>query len=349
MKKEKRDTHYFNPQIAKHFGLNAAVVFHNIEYWVTANREQKRKDNFKNGMYWTYNTVKTYSDTMFYLTENQIRTALDLLRQDGILYKNCFNKNAHDRTAWYSVNYKRYNEILGKNLCDSSQMDLGCNPNGNEPQPKCLITDIETNEKSNKENTCSLSKKISKTSENQISNTVKENEILLKPPVPAAPFLEKQTNFETDLKSTNKNVVPNPKQTEAELESTNVSKVECIYTKNIESVISVFNGLSSQNLSANTKAYQNLITKCLKTFSKKELKDGSALEAITRMLELKKSHTKTDSKIFFQEQYFRISTLFAKANFSKYLIELEESEAVKVVAKKDSIQKSESNHKNIFR
>ena len=49
------------------------------------------------------------------------------------------------------------------------------------------------------------------------------------------------------------------------------------------------------------------------------------------MMEMKLKHTEPNSPIYFQRSYFRISTLFAKAQFDKYMTELEEMAEERVV------------------
>lgn len=179
-----------------------------------------------------------------------------------------------------------------------------------------------TSENSNKEentNTVALSFKISENPNTKNSNNLKDNAI--PPPTPVAaeplpPVACKEINKEKESNSV--------KQPETVLESTNASKTNTLYTNNIKLIVERFNELSNKSLNYETKEYQKLITKCLKEFSKKELQNGSAAEKVGKMLEMKLKHTEKDSPIFFQKQYFRISTLFAKANFDKYMLELEE-------------------------
>ena len=43
--------HSFDPDIAARVGLNAAVIFQNITFWIEKNQANRR--NFRDGRYWT--------------------------------------------------------------------------------------------------------------------------------------------------------------------------------------------------------------------------------------------------------------------------------------------------------
>jgi hypothetical protein len=250
----------------------------------------------------------------------------------------CERIEMRENGRFTGVDYKFFERIED----NSSFKPLSVKPITGKPlsgNPLQLST-YSNKELINKENTCSLSKKISKTSETKTSNTVKEKEINSPPKVATSPPLNKEKEKESVLNSS-----------ESDPQQTKPSKGIDLYTKNIEGVIIRFNAISKKDLKPTTKEYVNLITKCLKTFSKKELSDGTALETINRMLDMKFEHTKNDSPIFFQAQYFRISTLFATANFKKYLLELEEMEAEKAnkrVLKANEPKTSKQSIKSFF-
>ena len=98
--------HNFNTKIAKMFGLPQAVIFQNIWYWVKRN-ELDNKNCFE-GRWWVYGSVREMSERFNYLTQNQIRKAINDLVKGEMLIKGNFNKTAYDRTAWYSLTDKGY-------------------------------------------------------------------------------------------------------------------------------------------------------------------------------------------------------------------------------------------------
>lgn len=93
--------HIFSTKVAKDVGINAAVIYEHIAGWVRTNEANGK--NFANGYYWTYNTKKAYAKLFPYMTEKQIRTALDKLIEKGYLIKARGSKNPYDRTLYYTI------------------------------------------------------------------------------------------------------------------------------------------------------------------------------------------------------------------------------------------------------
>ncbi|MDA5558699.1 hypothetical protein [Shimia sp. MMG029] len=93
-------------------GLNAAVIFQNIVFWVEKN--QANRNNFREGRYWTYNSISAFGELFPYLSGKQIRTALEKLVASGLILKGNFNDDRYDRTCWYA---------LGNSICPDGQID----------------------------------------------------------------------------------------------------------------------------------------------------------------------------------------------------------------------------------
>jgi len=96
--------HTFNATIAGQYGVNGAIMVHNIHYWVNTNRANDR--NLQEGRYWTYNSVKAFDQLFPYWTSPQIRRILDKLVSDGAILKESYNKVAYDQTKWYTLSDK---------------------------------------------------------------------------------------------------------------------------------------------------------------------------------------------------------------------------------------------------
>lgn len=96
--------HCFNTEIAKDVGINAAVVFENLAYWITHNEKTGR--NIKDGAAWMYATQKEIAAQFGYLSVKQTRTALEKLAMGGYIETGCHNKHGYDRTAWYTLTEK---------------------------------------------------------------------------------------------------------------------------------------------------------------------------------------------------------------------------------------------------
>ncbi len=104
--------HSFDAEIAMQVGINAAVVYRNLVFWVRHN-EANRK-NFHEGRYWTYNSLAAFDEQFPYLTAKQIRTALDKLLDAGLIVKGHFHEDKFKRANWYA---------LGGTICPDGQMD----------------------------------------------------------------------------------------------------------------------------------------------------------------------------------------------------------------------------------
>ena len=89
----------FNTEVANKVGTDAAIILANIEFWQMTNKANNR--NFKNGHYWTYNSVRAYEEIFDYLSSQQIRRCLDKLEKAGYIISNNFNESGYDRTKWY--------------------------------------------------------------------------------------------------------------------------------------------------------------------------------------------------------------------------------------------------------
>lgn len=96
--------HYFDTAIAADVGINAAIVYENIKFWV--NHNEKSGKNFKEGKHWMYSTQKELSEQFEYLSVKQVRTALEKLETAGYIIKGNFNRSGYDRTAWYTITEK---------------------------------------------------------------------------------------------------------------------------------------------------------------------------------------------------------------------------------------------------
>ncbi len=93
----------YNQDVAVKYGINCAVLLQNIYFWVQHNQEAKI--NYYDGYYWTYNSVKRYSELIPELTPKQIRTALAKLQNAGLIICANYNENC-TRTLWYSITQK---------------------------------------------------------------------------------------------------------------------------------------------------------------------------------------------------------------------------------------------------
>ena len=123
--------HVFDVDVAYEVGVNAAILLENIAHWIEHNRANEDKKSFHDGRYWTYNSMKAFSELFPYLKPNTIRTALKKLKDADLIIAGNYNKLAYDRTQWYALTEKA-EALLGihTSISKKSQMDLEENING---------------------------------------------------------------------------------------------------------------------------------------------------------------------------------------------------------------------------
>ena len=135
--------HHFNINVAKQFGVNCAIILNNIVYWYEKNKENGV--NFYDGKYWTYNTSKAWAKLFPYFTVRQVEYCLKQLYDNGILFKDCYNKDPRDRTNWYSLNEEKYFEIVGCKLQKCKMEQITNLSNGDYKNVEALPNNKHTN------------------------------------------------------------------------------------------------------------------------------------------------------------------------------------------------------------
>ena len=140
--------HYFDVEIAKVYGVNAAILLQNLGHWIEKNKANEI--NYYDGNYWTYNSRRAYRELFPYMSERQIDTAFKKLIDDGVVITGNYNELKYDRTLWYALTEK------GKSILHFDGMER--NEMSNQfPQNVKPIPNINTDNKPNintdKENT----------------------------------------------------------------------------------------------------------------------------------------------------------------------------------------------------
>ena len=110
--------------------INAAVLLWHIRFWVAKNKANEK--HFYDGRYWTYNSVKAFSELFPEFTKSQISIALKKLEDCGAIVTGNYNSSPYDRTKWYAL---------------ADENDLIKNENGNKSDEKSTnkVTDIKPN------------------------------------------------------------------------------------------------------------------------------------------------------------------------------------------------------------
>jgi hypothetical protein len=121
--------HYFDGDHALKYGLIPAIVLDKFTGLIRNNKY--RNLNFHDGRTWTYNSVARWRDFYLpFLTQSQIRDALDILRIEGVLITGNYG-NRFNRTLWYA--FADESKFLG----DAKSEHLEPEPDRFEPQHKC--------------------------------------------------------------------------------------------------------------------------------------------------------------------------------------------------------------------
>lgn len=120
--------HHFDIEDARLYGVNAAIILTNIRFWVEKNKANGK--HFHDGNYWVYNSVSAFSELFPYMTERQIRFALDKLKDAGVIETANYNASTYDRTMWYAICQER--EIHLTTMSDGNDTSVEPIPN-NKP------------------------------------------------------------------------------------------------------------------------------------------------------------------------------------------------------------------------
>ena len=139
---------FFDPEIAMIYGVDAANMIWNLDFWIQKNKANER--HFHDGYYWTYNTAQAFAELFPFWTAKQIIRILSKLEDAGALHTGNYNTSKYDRTKWYALDYdvilgEKASLNIGKSISPFGQMELPEQKNGNagtgEPIPN-IDTDI---------------------------------------------------------------------------------------------------------------------------------------------------------------------------------------------------------------
>ena len=98
--------HHFSIEDAINHGVEAAVVLHNLRFWLDKNKANRK--NIHDGRVWTYNSQEAWLELLPYLTRSKVQRIIRDLSEKKILLRGNYNKNRFDQTSWYSLNEAKY-------------------------------------------------------------------------------------------------------------------------------------------------------------------------------------------------------------------------------------------------
>lgn len=145
--------HAFNIEDAKKYGVDAAIIIHNIRFWIDHNKANSK--HIHDGYVWTYNSARAFSDLFPYWSGNKIQKLLKKLENDGVIITGNYNKSPYDKTKWYTL--PEYN--LQLDGLEASANRLNHESQNAEPIPdinKHVITDVKRTDTFHSEKRISL-------------------------------------------------------------------------------------------------------------------------------------------------------------------------------------------------
>ncbi|PWM78640.1 MAG: hypothetical protein DBY32_03945 [Phascolarctobacterium sp.] len=123
-------------KIAEQYGIEEAILLNYIAFWVQKNAANEQ--NYHDGRYWTYNSLKALSKLFPYMNERKIRYALDKLKNAGLILSGNFGTDLRNRTLWYSLTDEAI-EMLNLQNChiacdkivtsDTTKLETACDKN----------------------------------------------------------------------------------------------------------------------------------------------------------------------------------------------------------------------------
>ena len=93
--------HSLDTDIADKVGVHAALIFNKILDWCKYHKE--RNEFFFDGHFWMYNSLSSWAAHFSYMSEKNIRTALDKLVDAGFIIKGNYSESKLNRTNWYAL------------------------------------------------------------------------------------------------------------------------------------------------------------------------------------------------------------------------------------------------------
>jgi len=100
--------------LARAIGLNESIVYRRIAHWLRVNAESGRRDHFRDGHWWTYNTYQGLTDDIGNIwSEKTTQRAIVCLEELGLIKSTSkYNKWKNDSTKWYTIDFEAHNAFL---------------------------------------------------------------------------------------------------------------------------------------------------------------------------------------------------------------------------------------------
>lgn len=100
------------PLLAQKIGLNEAIVLQQLHYWIDTSGHDIKGEN------WIYATYEELQSQFPWWSMKTIQRTLTNLKEIGLIKVGNFNKKKYDKTNWYTINYKKLDDLENKNEVD---------------------------------------------------------------------------------------------------------------------------------------------------------------------------------------------------------------------------------------
>lgn len=134
--------------MAVRYGMEEAVFLDALMFWYRTNRGDNR--NFRDGRWWTHNSVKAYAQVFPWWSEKQIRRIIESCKVKGAVLSENYNQDRRDRTFWYTPSddlLSLYGEdVTGNCNLPNGQMQEqeGADSSAQKGKPLPCTTHVET-------------------------------------------------------------------------------------------------------------------------------------------------------------------------------------------------------------
>lgn len=93
-------SHSFDVGYAIAYGVDEAIMIATFQHFIRANAA--RKHNFREGRYWTYDTLSALTKHFPYWSVKQVRRIVKSLIEKQVILSGSFAEHWSDRTSWYA-------------------------------------------------------------------------------------------------------------------------------------------------------------------------------------------------------------------------------------------------------
>lgn len=99
----------------EHYEYLLANLLHFISSLLEYYESVKLKSNYRDGYYWVRASVRSIHEQMYtFMSENQIRTMLNKMRDNGLILVGNYNDDKFDNTNWYTLTEKAWDMLKTK-------------------------------------------------------------------------------------------------------------------------------------------------------------------------------------------------------------------------------------------